>query len=359
MMVMKKYGADVLRWYFYTINDPGDSKRFTEDDLAKITRKFVLIIYNSFVFWNSYGKHESARKGEPQIKHVLDRWILASLNTLTKEVTAKLDAYQIGEAGRLIEAFADDLSRWYIRRSRDRFQSGSTSEEQDHEAASHTLRLALETISRLLAPFMPFFADALYQSVGGVQKSVHLADWPTISEESDEDDKALPQKMAKVRALAAEALALRAELKLKVRQPLASATIKKGTFEEYADDELMAILKDEINVKKILFADQLPEGKAIILDTEITAELKEEGMVRELVRTIQGLRQDAGYQVGDEIVLMIEASDKLFDVVQRNSIQLKKAVGASQLEMKKSEKFDIQLESKLDEAPIWIGLRKI
>lgn len=359
MMIMKKYGADVLRWYFYTINDPGDPKRFTEDDLAKITRKFILIIYNSFVFWNSYGKHESARKGEPQIKHVLDRWILASLKTLTKEVTAKLDAYQIGEAGRLIEAFADDLSRWYIRRSRDRFQSGDTSEEQDHEAASHTLRLALETISRLLAPFMPFFSDALYQSVGGVQKSVHLADWPTISEENDEDDKALPQKMAKVRTLAAEALALRAELKLKVRQPLASATIKKGTFEEYVDDELMAILKDEINVKKILFADQLPEGKAIILDTEITAELKEEGMVRELVRTIQGLRQDAGYQVGDEIVLMIEASDKLFDVIQRNSIQLKKAVGAGQLEMKKSEKFDIQLESKLDEVPIWIGLRKI
>jgi isoleucyl-tRNA synthetase len=357
MQIMNTFGADALRWYFFTINDPGDPKNFDEADLTKITRRFLMILYNSFIFWNSYGQgiHSGAVKNPT---NVLDRWIAARLNQLISEVTASLERYEIGKAALMIEQFTDDLSRWYIRRSRDRFQSsarGDSSYEADFREASATLQYALAALSKLIAPCMPFFGEALYQSLDASQKSVHLENWPVA------DTKALNPQLLKdmvtVRELAAVGLALRADAKIKVRQPLASLTVKDTSLK--GKDELIKILLDEVNVKEVLFDAKLTVETGAVLDTVLTAELREEGIVRELTRAVSGLRADAGYQMGDEILLMIASDDAFSDLVQRQSLHIKKAVNAKLIELKKSDKVDAQLDTKVGEVPVWIGVRKV
>jgi len=355
LAVMKAHGADALRWYFYTINDPGDGKNFDEADVAKVTRKLVLILYNSFVFWNSYGARSSGARTAAST-NVLDQWILAALADVTERVTKDLEAYDVGGAAKAIEQFTDDLSRWYIRRSRDRFQSvarGDSSQEADYEAASATLQHTLRIVSQLLAPFMPFFSEALYASVGGPAISVHLSDWPTIAASDKKAD--LLKHMDAVRAAAAAGLAARAEAKVKVRQPLSSLTLKNRLLQ--GKTELLALLADEVNVKSILFNEK--QESEVVLDVAITPELKREGVVRELTRAIQGLRQSAGYQMSDEITLAIETTEELTDLIQLASLQLKKSVNAKQLELRRIEKFDAELETKIDAWPVWIGVRRV
>ncbi|MDO8601766.1 MAG: class I tRNA ligase family protein, partial [bacterium] len=278
--MMNKYGVDAIRWYFYTMNDPGDQKNFNEDDLAKTTRRFILILYNSFIFWRTYGHASDKPSAQEEMispKHVLDRWILAKLNGLIKNVAQKLDNYAIGEAGRLVEEFADDLSRWYIRRSRDRFQNqakGVTGSLQDWEDASRTLRSALLTLSKIIAPFMPFFAEWLYKSVEGKMESVHLENWPIV--QNHLFDTELLTDIEELRRVIATALALRADNKLKVRQPLSSLTIQNIKLRD--QDELLELLKDEINVKEVKFNQKLADTKGMVLDTVITPQLREEGI---------------------------------------------------------------------------------
>ncbi len=359
--MMNKYGADAVRWYFYTINDPGDPKNFNEDDLGKVVRRFILILYNSYVFWSTYGTNGGKPSAQDEMtspSHVLDRWIMARLNLLTENVSKKLDSYAIGEAGRLLEEFADDLSRWYIRRSRDRFQSpakGETGSAKDWEDASRTLRTVLLTLSKVIAPFMPFFAEGLYKSLGGKAESVHLENWPSVNEKLV--DKELLSDVEELRKVTADSLALRAQAKLKVRQPLASLTLKSDRLD--GKDELLNLLKDEINVKAIKFDTKLADEKGMALDTNITPQLREEGIVREVIRTIQGLRASAKYQMSDEIVFMFQAPDMLSDLIQRNAIQIKRAVTARVLEPKKGEKFEADLTTKVDEWEVWFAVRKV
>lgn len=359
--MMNKYGVDAIRWYFYTMNDPGDQKNFNEDDLAKTVRRFILIVYNSFVFWSTYGHAHSKPSAHEEMtapKHILDRWVLSKLNTLVDDVAKKLDAYAIGEAGRLVEEFADDLSRWYIRRSRDRFQDqakGDTSSLKDWEDASKTLRTALLTLSKVIAPFMPFFAEGLYKSVDGKLESVHLENWPTAQKHLI--DAELLADIEELRRVTAASLALRADAKLKVRQPLASLTVKSTKLED--KDELLELLKDEINVKQIKFDAKLADEKGLKLDTVITPQLREEGIVREVMRTIQGLRATAKYQMSDEIVLMFQAPDELSNLIQRNAIQIKRAVTARTIEVQKSDKFDAEMIGKVENWDVWFAVRKI
>lgn len=359
--MMNKYGVDAIRWYFYTMNDPGDQKNFNEDDLAKTTRRFILILYNSFVFWSTYGHSNGKPSAHDEMTsptHTLDRWILARLNQLVGDVGRKLDAYAIGEAGRFIEEFTDDLSRWYIRRSRDRFQNqakGDTQGMRDWEDASQTLRTVLLTLSKVIAPFMPFFAEALYKSVDGKLASVHLENWPTVNEQLA--DAELLSDVAELRRVTAAALALRADFKLKVRQPLASLTIKSPKLRD--KEELLNLLQDEINVKTIKFDEKLTEEKGLKLDTVITPQLREEGIVREVIRTIQGLRAAAKYQMSDEVVLMFQAPDALSDLIQRNAIQIKRAVTARTIEVKKGDKYDADMTGKVDEWDVWFAVRKV
>ncbi|MDE2001860.1 MAG: class I tRNA ligase family protein, partial [Patescibacteria group bacterium] len=368
--IVNTYGADTLRWYFYTVNPPSEFKKFDEADLGKMLRRFTMIIYNSFVFLETYGAKAYSKKPMANSGNVLDKWIVSRTHQTIEQVTEGLEKYDVGTAGKALETFTDDLSRWYIRRSRSRLQRPE--DMRDFAAASETLRESLVTLSRLLAPFMPFFAEALYQSLNDesgirnegknksddakfiIRNSVHLQDWPVADKKLI--DYALMEKMADVRRISSAALAVRAEKGVKVRQPLAALTVK-STILNIGDRELLEILKDEVNVKEVIWNFDMAEELAY--DLTITPELKEEGTLREVVRMVQGLRHDANYVPGDAIALMIEGPEEVRNALTTHRERLKKDVGAKEVEFGKSDKFDAESETKLDGQPIWVGVRKL
>ena len=291
--MINKYGIDVVRWYFYTINPPGEPKRFDEGDLNLVYRRFHSLVYNSYLFWASYSIDANLRMNANDTNsnaNVLDRWILARLNETTAKVTERLDDYDIGTAAKAIELLVDDLSHWYIRRSRRRPE------------ALPVLGYVLLEISKLIAPFTPFFAEALFQSLNPkpytLNPSIHLTDWPKADKKLI--DKKLLGQMAQIRQWTSQALAARAEAGIKVRQPLAKLKISaRGGSHAYRqagvsggkneklkiNEELLNILKDEVNVKEIVFDNKIKNE--IELDIKITPELRQEGIYRELVRLIQ------------------------------------------------------------------------
>lgn len=332
----QKYGMDTVRWYFYTINPPGEPKRFDEDDLAKTMRKVFMILYNSFVFYNTYVGQKTVNIGAPIA--VMDEWILTRLDDTIKEVTARLNDYDIQTAGRVLEGLIDDLSRWYIRRTR-------------KNVSPATLKKVLVETAKLLAPFAPFFSDALYQSFA--KGSVHLQDWPTPRKKLSTAHMKLVEDMREVRDIAAKALAAREEAKIKVRQPLQALKVKSEKLK--GKTVLIAILKDEVNVKEVVF-DQALE-KEVELDTEITPQLKVEGMVRELVRALQGLRQDAGYNPEHKAIVMLELPPELYKTIGTYEAEIAKSVNASHVRFHK-EKVDAELITKLDGREVWLGVRR-
>ncbi len=343
--MIRKYGVDVVRWYFYTVNPPGEQKDFDEADLTKVSRRFFAILYNSYVFSETLDHGHSQVPEHPHPNHVLDKWILSRLNETIKFAGEKLDAYEIGLAARSIESLVDDLSRWYIRRSRQR-----------NDMVKILLHCLLE-ISKMVAPFAPFFADALYKSLIIGDKSVHLESFPEVHAKFI--DKDLNKKMDEVRRLAAMGLAKRAEANIKVRQPLASLKIKTNNLS--LDNELLEVLADEINVKKVI-VDKTIEGE-VLLDTNISEDLKREGMMRELNRAIQSLRQEADLKPGDKIDVYIEvaeaAAQSFNPAIKAQEDSLKNTTGAVQIHLKKTDKFDAESETKVYEIPVWIGIKKI
>ncbi len=342
--MIEKYGADAMRWHFFTMNDPGDSKRFDETDFGKVLRKTFLILWNSFVFWKTYG----GEPGKP-IK-ILDRWLTARMHEMSDGVTACLDRYEVGAAAKIIDEFVDDLSRWYIRRSR-------------KNVSGEVLREALETTARLIAPFTPFFAEGLFQSLhrkDDKMASVHLTDWPHADKK--EIDKKLLAAMAEVRSLASDALALREKAGIKVRQPLGQLKVKSEKLKGAANKELLRLLKDEVNVKEIAYNPQLTTD--IELDITITPELYEEGLVRDFIRMVQQLRQDANCHFKDVVALRIQGSKEILNVLKKYESELKDSLKAKMIAFIEegtvvTEKFDVVSESKLDDKPIRIELRKI
>ncbi len=357
--MIEKYGADVVRWYFYTTHFPGESKGFDEADLLKVSRQFFAILYNSFVFYDTYADKKSQVKSHKlKVKNILDKWILARMDEVAGMVTKKLDQYEIGGAARIIEGFVvEDLSRWYIRRSRERLQRPDSTVfgKKDFKEASEVFKSVLLGVSELIAPFAPFFGESLYKSLvteKGV--SIHLVDWPN-SKKLNVGSKRLIEDMNEIRRISSLALAKRAELGVKVRQPLASLKLK--TKNKKLNKELLSILKDEVNVKNVFFGSKQKEE--IIFDTKITTELMGEGVIREFTRTVQGLRSDAKLQPKDTIVLMIECAGDLRNILEKNESVLKKKVNAKTIDYKRSDKFDVELQTKFEDVPLWIALRKV
>ena len=354
--VIDKYGVDAVRWYFYTATPPGEPKNFDENEIAKTYRKFHLIFWNSVVFYKTYAKQATSYKLQ-DAKNILDKWILARLSETVSETTANLEKYQVREAAFVIENFLDDLSRWYIRRSRRRFsvvfKSGATTkDEKDYLAASQTLGFALSELGKLVAPFTPFFGEIIHDELGKIGgESVHLMDWPKADKKTI--DKKLIDEMTEIRRLGSLALAKRAELGIKVRQPLALLKVKSA---KPKNKEVIGILEDEVNVKKIVFD---AKAKADVeFDTVITPELRGEGIIRELVRIVQELRQKAGMKPGENIELMVDFPAELKSVVSRNEKLLKMEVAAKKLDYKKAVKLGAEIETKIDGAQVWIGIKK-
>ena len=293
--VFEKYGADAVRWYFYTVNQPGEVKMFSEKELGESLRKFIMIYWNSSVFFETYKDAENIKYRASN--NILDKWIISKLNGLIREVTQKIDKYDITTAARAIENFTvNDLSLWYIRRSRKRFGE-----------AQSTLSFVLLTLAKLTAPFVPFLSEEVYSKLIEVKHrtSVHLADWPEVDNKLI--DKKLEQEMAKVREIVASALSERAKAGIKVRQPLQGLQVK-----DKISKELLELIKEEINVKEISF------GKDLKLNTEITPELKKEGTVREVIRQIQEMRKKTGLKPQDKISVWYSGSPELTAVLAKN-----------------------------------------
>lgn len=328
----EKYGVDALRWHFYTMNDPGEYKRFDEADVAKVSRRLFAIVYNSFVFYETTRHAET----EPP-KKSLDDWMKSRTAMLVKKVTSAFESYAPIDAGREIEAFVDDLSRWYIRRSRRNFSAA-------------VLRETLLALAKVMAPLAPFFSDALYQSLEGGKISVHLEDWP-VSEQASEE---LLEKMAAVRNVASIALAEREKAGVKVRQPLRQLRVKSDKLK--GESELLDILKDEVNVREVVFDAKLKND--IELDLTITPELHDEGVFRDMVRLIQGLRRDAGLKRADEIIFTVTGSIQLVHIAEKNFRELRKIANVREIESAPREKNHAELETPLDGTLVTLGIRK-
>jgi isoleucyl-tRNA synthetase len=253
--VLEKHGADAMRWYLYTAGPSGQERRFSTDLVADVVRNFTLTLWNTYAFFVTYANLDKWTPGDMDAIEYspLDKWLLSALNALVRDVTSAYETYDVLGATRPIETFVDQLSNWYLRRSRRRFWKSG--DDADKAAAYATLYQALVTLSRLLAPTMPFLAEELYQNlVAGHQAeasvSVHLDTWPEAQEALIDDD--LNRDMALVMRLASLGHAARNKANRKVRQPLAEAAFSVGGSEERAAIERFAdLLEDELNVKHV------------------------------------------------------------------------------------------------------------
>ncbi len=247
--VIDRYGADAFRWYFFTAKQPWDGYRFSEEAIGEGVRLFLRQLWSTYHFLSLYSADADAAAGAGAPTE-LDRWIRSRLAATVAEVTERLDAYDATFAGRAVAAFVDDLSNWYVRRSRARFWAGEA-------AAFATLRDCLLTVSKLLAPFTPFVADAIYEGLGGPEPSVHLEDWPEA--DATARDEALEADMAVARETVRMGLSARGQSKVKVRQPLREAVVVAAGRERRAIEAHADVVRDELNVKALRFVDRADE----------------------------------------------------------------------------------------------------
>jgi len=316
--VINKYGADALRWYCLTATLPGNVRRFSEDAVAEVTRRFLSTLWNVYSFFVTYANIDHFTPGGEEVSSEpseLDRWIISELNQLIVDVDTGLDAYNPTEAGRRIESFVNDLSNWYVRRSRRRFWKSES--DADKLAAYTTLYECLVTLAKLLAPFTPFLAEEMYQNLvcsafPEAPDSVHLTDFPVADEAKIDQQLTADIRLAmKVSSLGRAA---RSQAGIKVRQPLAKVMVKLQSDKEgEALERLMPQVLEELNVKGVEFVDQEAEldkpgyvvvsegGYSVALPTEIPPELQAEGVAREIVRRLQTMRRSAGFDITDHI----------------------------------------------------------
>ncbi len=353
--IIDRFGADSARWYFYTVNNPGEPKLFSTKDVAAQLFGFLTTLFNSFRFFELYfgpDKVEFADHLEP--KNILDKWIFSRIQNLIKFTTRKMDEYDLTNSSRAIEKFVvGDLSNWWIRRSRQRFQRPKNSAELS-EAVSFLRYLLLQT-SKLIAPFTPFIAEhlhiKLHKGKAPSTLSVHLHDWPGYNGKFI--DKELEEKMENLRNLAAKGLAQRKEKNIKVRQALAAISLKVKI-----DPELEVYLKDEVNVRGISCDPNQKED--VLLDTRLSGDLIVEGYVREIIRKIQDMRKEAGYGFDRKVSARWRSEDEeIKKAVERFESEIKTAALLDVLEEYPQPKQSFDVETEFDLAPgrkIWIGI---
>jgi isoleucyl-tRNA synthetase len=331
--VINKHGVDALRWYMYTSSPPGNSRRFSDTILAEVTRHFLLTLWNVYSFFVTYANIDEFTPGadNSQLQHSeLDHWILSELNQLITDVDTALESYDPTGAGRKIETFVDGLSNWYVRRSRRRFWKSEN--DADKLAAYNTLYQCLVTLAKLLAPFIPFLAEELYQNLvcsvsPGEPDSVHLADFPIADkakiDEQLSDDTRLAMKVSSL------GRAARSQAGIKVRQPLTRVLVKADIKrDEEGLERLSSQVLEELNVKAVEFSASEEEmdkpnlvansegGITVAMDCNITSELAAEGLAREIVHRLQTMRRSAGFDIADHIVTYYDGDTYVKQVMQ-------------------------------------------
>ncbi len=353
--VFDTVGVDVLR--FFMMSSPvvtGENVRFSRDALADVQRNVFLRLWNVHSFFTTYAEVDNwqpsadALTKAPESLNVLDRWMLARLDQATGEVTKQADSYQLARATRPIIELIDDLSNWYVRRSRRRFWKSDA--DADKQSAYSTLHFVLIRTAQLLAPWSPFMADKLWRELtvdmgDSVPKSVHLSDWP---EAGEADDKIIKQ-MADAREVITKSLSDRAEHGIKVRQPLAAKLS--------APTELVEVIVEELNIKvedKVTASDKV----SVEIDFKPTPELLREGMARDIIRQVQQLRKAADLRVDQRIKLSASADDKeLFATLTDHKQLIADETLATKIEIVDEIKAEHQATAKISGVELTIGLQ--
>ncbi|MDP2676550.1 MAG: class I tRNA ligase family protein [bacterium] len=303
-LLFEQYGADAVRWYFYTINQPWDEKLFDERDVQSASRKFLMIFWNVFRYWEGITHSANLKLQIPKPKLLINIWLLARLQEVSISITKHLEEYEVVKAARLLEEFVgEDISRWYVRRIRDGMKIGKENERNETDAV---LGFVLRATSLLAAPFAPFISEAVGRRAG-IHHSVHEETWPKYKAVGVKE-RVLLEDMKEARGIVSLALQERAKAGIKVRQPLASLKLKAQSSKLKADKELQELIKGEVNIKDIVFDAHIKNS--VELDTALTPELKREGSFRELVRRIQDMRKEAGLTPKDSIILHIGSDEK-------------------------------------------------
>jgi len=368
-LVMDKYGSDALRAYLAA--SPvmqAENLNFSEKGVQDALRKNIMILWNVYKFYEPFAP-ELKDTDRLASAHVLDIWILAKLNILIKETTEAMEGYNLPRALRPITDFIDELSTWYLRRSRDRFKEEDENDKQD---ALATMRRVLSQLAKLMAPFTPFIAESLWQKVSGhdfkdENRSVHLENWPSVDERGwkkifvklgrhSAADEVL-SKMILTRRIVELALAQRDAAGIKIRQMLEKITVS-GVAELPA--EYVVLLKDELNIRAVEFTALTDDQIKVELDTVITPELKEEGIKREIIRTINMLRKDAGLSLGDQAELDIAGvTAELAPLFSAFKDDVKKSTGSRDIRIvNQLSATALVKELKIGDAKLLLGIER-
>ncbi|MES2437321.1 MAG: class I tRNA ligase family protein [Patescibacteria group bacterium] len=328
--IFDKYGADAMRYYL--LASPAvraEDLAFTEKGVDEISKKVLMRLQNVYSFFATYERDYTGTGNSTT--NVLDQWILARLNEVSQEVTTNLESYKLDRAARPFMQFVDDLSTWYLRRSRDRFKGDDA---QDKENALYTTQYVLRELSKLVAPFMPFLAEDIYQKVKGTdgKESVHLESWPG----SNVINQNVIVQMQEVRNLVSTALEVRSKAGVKVRQPLSKLTIAEKSLVD--NQQFKQIIADELNVKEVIFGDELN------LDTTITPELKEEGLARDFMRALQEARKNAGLNPHDFVTLTVDTSDTGKSIIEKFKSDIMKVAQVRDVVFSEVEGEELKIE---------------
>ena len=434
---LNKYGADAIRWYFYINSAPWLPNRFHGKAVVEGQRKFMSTLWNTYAFFVLYADIDNFDPTKYELNYdqlpVMDKWLLSRLNTTVQAVDNDLANYKIPEAARALQEFVDEMSNWYVRRSRERFWAKGM--EQDKINAYMTLYHALVTIAKTAAPMIPFMTEDIYQNlVRSVDKdapeSIHLCDFPTVNEAWI--DKDLEADMKELLEIVVLGRACRNTVNIKNRQPIGTMYVKaeKKMSEFYTD-----IIADELNVKEVKFADDVESfisysfkpqlrtvgpkyGKllggirqaltdingtaamnelrtngvlkldingndvelteedllietaqtegyvsesdgetSVVLDTNLTPELIEEGFVREIISKIQTMRKEAGFEVMDKIVVYAHGNDKIQDVMKAHEDEIKSEVLADEMVLGETDGY--VKEWNINKEAVTMGVKKL
>ncbi len=435
--VFNKQGVDAIRWYFYVNSAPWLPCRFDDDAVSDNQRKFMGTLWNTYAFYVLYAEIDQFDPSKYTLEYdklaPMDKWVLSKLNSLVKYVDECLDSYKITEPARALQSFVDDLSNWYVRRSRERFWGKGM--PQDKINAYMTLYTVLVTVSKISAPFVPYIVESIYANLvknfyKDAPESIHLCDYPEVKEEWI--DKELEANMDTVLQVVVKGRAARNTANIKNRQPIGSMYVKA---ENPVGDMYLDIIADELNVKNVVFTDDvdsfagyiikpqlrtlgpkygkiLPkisaylaaadgsamvaefkkgntvtfevegtevtlvesdvlvettekagfvtEGDArvtVVLDTNLTPELIEEGFVREVVSKVQTMRKEAGFEVMDRIKVYVTGNDVVAGVMDRNCDSIKEDVLA--LEIVNAEPAGYVKEWNINGESVKLGVEKM
>jgi len=354
-VVMDKYGSDALRAYLAA--SPvmqAENLNFSEKGVEEALRKNVMVLWNVYKFYELFAADSQDPKKSSE--HILDQWIIAKLNLLIKEVTDAMESYNLPKAMRPITEFIDELSTWYLRRSRDRFKS---EDEGDKQNALATMKYVLLELAKLMAPFTPFVAESLWQAVGGQNfkdqnRSVHLEQWPAGVVDINSD---IIEDMSVARKIAELGLAKRDEAGIKIRQMLSKITVKMKTKLASAYSDL---LKDELNIQALEFVVSDADLIEVELDTVITPELKQEGTKREIIRFINMLRKDANLSLNDETsIFLAGASEELVSTLTANQKEIMKETLSRDFSfVTELPEVLVSKEIKIEDQKLMLGLKK-